>query len=277
MARKVKIEYEKSDQAFLRQHNTKKVLNIIRTHIKCPRVELAEIGNLDRKTITNITSELLEKKQIKLANLEYSGHGRPKEMLTINKDYLRCIGLDIGGTHLSGVILDFGGNVLSDSRIELYKNLDTDMLMDLCDLIFRQLFAQSHLSMEDIDSIGISFPGYLDPNTGRTRLAENMQNWHEIRLKDVFFNRYHKPILVDDCSRLMGLAEMWHGQGRGIDNFVVFDLGLGIGCGIVINGSIFAGSNREAGEIGHMIVEADGPLCTCGRQAALKPCHPAGL
>ncbi len=270
MAREFETEYGKGDQSFLRQHNTKKVLNSIRLYGECSRVELAQIANLDRKTITNITGELLAKKQIVQRSLEHSGYGRPREMLAINKDYCRCIGLDLGSTHITGVILDFSGNTVCASRIELSENLGPDMLTDLCDLVFRQLFAQSHLTMEDIAGIGISFPGQLDPNTGKARLAENMHNWHEVPLKDLFYMRYKKTILAEDCSRLMGLAEMWYGRGKGVDNFVVIDLGLGIGCGIIINGSIFSGSTRVAGEIGHMIVKADGPSCTCGRRGCIE-------
>jgi predicted NBD/HSP70 family sugar kinase len=57
----------------------------------------------------------------------------------------------------------------------------------------------------------------------------------------------------------MALAELRYGDGVGCDNFLVIDLGLGIGCGIVLNGSIFAGATGKSGEIGHTVLEVDGP------------------
>ena len=68
----------------------------------------------------------------------------------------------------------------------------------------------------------------------------------------------------------MALAELWYGKGREVKDFISFDLGLGIGCGIVIDHHIYAGASGKSGEVGHTIVEVDGPLCTCGRHGCIE-------
>ena len=144
------------------------------------------------------------------------------------------------------------------------------MLVRSCDHVIKQILKESGLTLEDIKEIGISFPGHLDNESGLTVLSENLPSWHNITIKKIFEEKYKKKIHIDDCSRLMALAELWYGQGINCDNFIVFDLGFGIGCGIVINREIFSGAGGKSGEVGHTIVKADGPECTCGRRGCIE-------
>lgn len=268
--RNKKSEYKKSDQSFLRDFNTKKILNILREHGPLSRVELASVSNLDKKTITNIVNDMFANNQVRVLSTENEGPGRPKEILTLNGEFSRCIGIDLGGTHITGVIIDFTGQILCSHNINMHNNVETEMLIQLCDYIINQLFKKSGLSIADIAGIGVAFPGHLDIESGTTILSENLPNWNSILFKDIMEKKYNKEVLMDDCSRLMTLAELWYGEGFNCDNFIVFDLGLGIGCGMVINRSIFAGSKGKSGEVGHTIVKVDGPECTCGRRGCIE-------
>lgn len=262
---------ERGDQGFLKLYNRRKVLGIFRTQGALSRVELSQIANLDKKSITNISKELLEKEQIKFDRLEKQKSGRPKEMLTINGDYARCIGLDFGGTHITGVILDFAGKVLCADTVDvdLRSPLEFELFFSLCSLMIDNLLLRTGLSMKDITGIGIAIPG-RSIDDGQAVLVENFPCLRNVDIRQQFQQKYGKPVMVDDCSQLMALAELHLGSGRGSDSFVVFDLGLGIGCGIVINNAIYMGHGKKAGEIGHTIVERDGPLCSCGRHGCIE-------
>lgn len=262
--------YEKGNQSYLKRINTLKVLNLLRERESLPRVELAALCNLDKKTITNIVNELLAEGQIIPVSKATGGAGRPREMLAINGDYCRCIGIDLGGTHISGVILNFEGRVLCSYNVDLNNDMEFEMLMKLCQHTIDSLLAKAQMTMEDIIGIGIAVPGFVDKETGQSILAENLPRWENIPIRQVFQERYNIAVHVDDCSRLMALAELWYGHERGCDNFLVMDLGLGIGCGIVIDGKIYAGATGKSGEIGHTIVKIDGPPCTCGRRGCIE-------
>ena len=264
------IEYTKSDQTFLKNYNVKKILNILRKYDSLSRIELATISSLDKKTITNIVNELLEKNQVKVAEKISDGNGRPKEMITLNGEYCKCIGVDLGGTHISGVVIDFTGKVICSNNIDLNNDMEPDTLIKLCYYIVDKLLAKTGLNRSDLTGIGVSIPGYVDKETGVSLFLENLPKWHQVALKRIFEEHYDVNICVDDCSRLMALSELWYGEGGDCDDFLVFDLGLGIGCGIVINRKIFAGSSGKAGEIGHTIVKVDGPICTCGRHGCIE-------
>jgi glucokinase-like ROK family protein len=263
-------EYSKTDQKFLREFNTRKILDILRSKKALSRAEIAEISHLDKKTITNIVNDLLESGQVSVFLKESNGVGRPKERLSLDGNYCRTIGLDIGGDHISGVILDFQGSRLADYWLDIDCNVAPDELINYCEYVINHLLKDVGITIENINSIGISFPGHLDNVSGFTVLSENLPTWHNVEIKRIFENKLQKPIVVEDCSRLMALAELWYGQGRNHDNLVIFDLGFGIGSGLIINNVIYSGARDKAGEIGHTIVKEHGPKCTCGRNGCLE-------
>lgn len=263
-------EYEKSDQAFLKKYNIKKVLNILRQQKGLSRIDLAEISKLDKKTVTNIIKELLEKKQVRAISKTSEGKGRPKEVLDINGEYCKCIGVDLGGTHISGVVMDFSGNVRFSHNIDLHNDMEPDMLIKLCHHIVEILLKKADLEIKDIGGMGISIPGFVDKDAGVSIISENLPKWYNIPLKKIFMEKYNTDVYIDDCSRLMALAELRFGAGFDCDDFLAFDLGLGIGCGIILNRTLYAGATGKSGEIGHSIVKVDGPLCTCGRRGCIE-------
>lgn len=262
-------EYGKSDQTFLRSYNKKKIRSILRDEGSCSRVDLSAKANLDKKTITNIINEMLADGEVIVVSKSNDGVGRPKENLALNGEYQHCIGLDAGGTHVSGVIIDYSEKVLCDHSIDI-ASMSSDILMQLCNFIIEELLNKSGFTIDRIDKIGIAFPGYIDSKTGEARLTENIKGWRNLPLADLFRKNYDVDIMVDDCSRLMALAELRYGAGRDVKDFIVFDLGLGIGCGIVINDKVFHGSMGMSGEVGHTIVKVDGPRCTCGRNGCIE-------
>ena len=262
-------EYGKSDQTFLRRFNHQKILNILRTNGPMSRIDLAKTSKLDKKTITNIVTDMLTKGQVHVSAVQKNGHGRSKEMLALSGDFCYCIGIDIGGTHVTAVLADFTAHILSSDNIDLHTHIPPETILDMCDMLVESALKESGITMDKISGIGVTFPGILDHKTGKAILVENLPDWKNIPVKKIFEEKYDKPVFVEDCSRTMALAELWLGEND-CDNFIVFDLGLGIGCGIVINQNLFTGSNGKSGEIGHMIVDINGPPCTCGRNGCIE-------
>jgi predicted NBD/HSP70 family sugar kinase len=148
--------------------------------------------------------------------------------------------------------------------------MEPGTLMKLCVYLMENLLKKAQFMDYGLSGIGISFPGFVVSTAKGNVTSENMPKWHNIPLRKMFHDRYKMPVYVDDSSRLMALAELWFGKGKGCDNFIVADLGFGIGCGIVIDRKIFRGSGDKSGEIGHTLVDVDGPLCTCGSHGCIE-------
>jgi predicted NBD/HSP70 family sugar kinase len=263
---KLKVIAEKGDQSSLHSRNTAKILEALRQNDRLSRVDLAEYTNLDKKTVLNITNKLLPKGMIRVLSRLADGAGRPKEILGINGDFGRYAGIDLG-THLSGVIVNFAGRQITSQTIEVHNGMEPDTLIKLCNYLMEIMLKQAALRKYDLSGIGISFPGFTYRGSVT---SENYPKWRNIPIQELFQKRYNLPVYVDDSSRLMALAELWFGKGKTCDDFIVADLGFGIGCGIVINREIFRGSGGKSGEIGHTIVDVKGPPCSCGSRGCIE-------
>jgi hypothetical protein len=211
-------------------HNILKIF-IEQSYLK---LQLSVKTNLDKKTITNIINEMLAAGEVAVVSKITDGIGRPKENLALNGEFSYCIGLDLGGTHVSGVIIDFTGKVLCCHSIDV-ASMDSDILMQLCNFIIEELLKKSNLTIAQIDKIGLAFPGHIDGKTGEAKLSENIQQWHNIPFSKLFKDRYGKEVMIDDCSRLMALAELRCGAGKESNDFIA-DI---ICCSAIFNGWTF--------------------------------------
>jgi predicted NBD/HSP70 family sugar kinase len=263
-------EPEKGNQSFLRSRNTAKILQALRQNDSFSRIDLAEYTNLDKKTVLNIVNDLLDKGMVRVTDRLADGAGRPKDILGINGDYARYAGIDLGGTHLSGVVVNYAGEQIASHEVEVHTGMEPDTLIKLCIYLMDNLLKKAKLMEYGLGGIGISFPGFVISSAGGNVTSEDLPKWQNIPIRTIFQDRYKLPVYVDDCSRLRALAELWFGKGRDCNDFIVADLGFGIGCGIVIDRQIFRGSNDKSGEIGHTLVDINGPPCTCGSRGCIE-------
>jgi predicted NBD/HSP70 family sugar kinase len=264
------VDPEKGNQSFLRSRNTAKILQALRQNFAFSRIDLAEHTNLDKKTVLNIVNDLLEKGMVRVTDRLADGAGRPKDILGINGDYARYAGIDLGGTHLSGVVVNYAGKQIASHEVEVHNGMEPDTLIKLCVYLMEKLLKKANLMEYGLGGIGISFPGFVVSSASGNVTSEDLPKWQNIPIRKIFRERYKLPVYVDDCSRLMALAELWFGKGRDCDNFIAADLGFGIGCGIVIDRKIFRGSKDKSGEIGHTLVDVNGPPCTCGSHGCIE-------
>ena len=101
-------------------------------------------------------------------------------------------------------------------------------------------------------------------------LAFNIPDWKSVPIVNILNKRFGTAVYLQDCSRSMALAELWYGQGKDVDDFLLLDIGQGIGLGIVINRTLFEGAGMKSGEIGHLLVDPEGRRCTCGKRGCLE-------
>jgi glucokinase-like ROK family protein len=260
---------EKGNQSFLRSRNTARIFEAFRKNDQLSRPDLVDYTRLDKKTVFTIVNDLLAEGMIRAYSRQTDGAGRPKEILGINGDFGRYAGIDLGGTHLSGVIVDFAGQRITSKDIEVHNGMEPDTLMKLCIHLMENMFKETGFHEYDLSGIGISCPGTIDFIRGPVSI-DNFPKWQNIPIQEMFQEQYHLPVYIDNDSHLMALAELWFGKGKGCKDFIVANLGFGIGCGIVVEGMILLGSNGKSGEIGHTIIDVNGPLCTCGLRGCIE-------
>ena len=132
-----------------------------------------------------------------------------------------------------------------------------------------KLLTNQALPLNQFRQIGIGAPGPLDPATGVVIFAPNL-GWRDVPLKAELEARVGFPTFVDNDVNVGTLGEHVFGAGRGVQNVVGIFVGTGIGGGIILQGELFHGASKTAGEIGHIIVKAGGPRCGCGTRGCLE-------
>lgn len=167
----------------------------------------------------------------------------------------RAAGIDVGGTKFLGVVLDDDGVVVVERRRSTPHGGE-EIVNGLID------FAAE---LAPYDTLGVGVPG-LVTRDGVIRASPNLVGASEVRVGERVAAALGHPVWVDNDATCATLAEWQHGAARGHDDVVLVTLGTGIGGGFVMGGRLQRGANGFAGEIGHMVVQPDGPFCVCGRR-----------
>ena len=177
-------------------------------------------------------------------------------------------GIDIGGTKVLGVALGPGtdGGIVAEARVPTPTGTRTIVGSHVAAAV-AEVVAQLDATLGDDDAaVGVGAPGMVDRH-GRLSFAPNLPQAHGVDWTALIGDRLvGRTILIENDANFAALAEHRLGAARGYDHVVMVTLGTGIGGGLVLDGRVQVGSAGFAGEIGHMVVDPDGPPCPCGRR-----------
>ena len=118
--------------------------------------------------------------------------------------------------------------------------------------------------------IGVGVPGPVRFREGMPVSPPIMPGWNEYPVRDIIARRFGCPVLVDNDVNVMAVGEHWGGVAKSVENYLFVKIGTGIGCGILIRGEVYRGIDGCAGDIGHINVDPDGPVCACGNSGCLE-------
>jgi len=196
-----------------------------------------------------------------------SNGGRPRVLLEANPGFAKLVGIDIGRFHTRIVATDFVGNVLD------YKWFPTEPLKGK-DHLLQAVHDEVKSSMTrfpGIAAIGISHSGVVDPRAGKVLFWPMVKGWQDTPIRQIFQDAHGLPVFIaGDGVRAMAITEQRFGHGRGLRNFVLVSVGMGIGSAIFVDGHVYVGRDGLAGELGHTTVDENGEICSCGNQGCLE-------
>lgn len=172
------------------------------------------------------------------------------------------IGIDLGGTQIRAVRIDHTGHVYAHERTDTAATLGPDGVIKQIELLINAVIG--NVSRSEISGIGVGTPGPLDPFTGVLYEAPNLPGWFNVPLKAILSERTDLPVSVGNDANVAALGEWRFGCGKGTKDFVYVTLSTGIGGGVIADGRLLLGRKGIAGEVGHMTLQSDGPLCGCG-------------
>ena len=182
------------------------------------------------------------------------------------------IGVDFGGTNVKLALVRFSKD---DFKIEGFssfqtKNYNKDELIEQLVIRIIKLKAESTYKGNRVRGVGIGVPGRVDFDQGIVFDLTNVPGCKNVHLRDALRTKVKIPVLVDNDANLMALAENRFGAAKGHKDCICVTMGTGIGGGVVLGGRIYRGINFAAGEIGHMTINENGPMCVCGGKGCIE-------
>ena len=185
------------------------------------------------------------------------------------KNYIGC---DLGGTNLRAAIVDVKtGKVLHQRSIPTLAREGHDAVMKRMADLFLELIQSAGMQKEDIGGIGIGVPGVLDLEKGEVLFLPNLAGtWPHVPLSATITKLTGLSTILLNDVRSITNGEWLFGAGRGVDTMAIFAIGTGIGGGLVINGQLQLGIGGTAGELGHMMIDFNGPRCGCGNYGCVE-------
>ena len=177
------------------------------------------------------------------------------------------IGLDLGGTKVLGVMTDSDHKVIHRKKHRLSNRADISAVIDQTSNVYTSLTEQA--GDEEIASVGIALPSPVDNELGHAKHLTAFQE-KELPVRDMLKERTGVDIKLGNDVNMATLAEYKFGAGRGVLSLFTFYPGTGLGGGYIYEGRLVTGFNSTAAEIGHVVIDIDGPLCKCGRHGCLE-------
>ncbi len=249
------------------------VLRLIHRKNDVSRVELIELTGFSAGLITGITQALIGKQLVTESPGRPSAAGRKPLALRVRPNAAYVVGVDLGSFYLRVVVTDILGNLVHKLRTETSLSQGREKVLDKTFTAVHKAINECGIPKEAIGGIGMAHSGIIDSATGVVLSYPRpgqMTEWKNVPLQKMLEQEFAVPCVLEDSVRAIALAERCFGIGTNLEDFVYIDVGMGIGAGIFLNGNLYKGFGGGAGELGHMTVEENGPLCCCGNNGCLE-------
>jgi predicted NBD/HSP70 family sugar kinase len=245
----------------MRAINRQIVLNYVRDRGPISRAEIARRTSLQRSTISEIVDSLLGEGLIEEVGAGASTGGRCPKLLALRASGAAAVGIDIAPTHTTVATCDLAGSVLEREVFETHH--DFEQTIDRAVSAATRLIGQS---AAQIEGVGVSLPGLVDPSTGRLIYVPYFQ-WRDLDVGRRIGVATGLKVAVDNDANAAALAELWFGRAEVSEarDFIMVFIAEGVGTGIILDRQIYRGEGGAAGEFGHMVIGERAPVpCSCG-------------
>jgi predicted NBD/HSP70 family sugar kinase len=242
----------------VRDINRRIVLNLIRTRQPISRADLARVSGMQRSTISLIVEELVNQDWVIEGPTGRLPRGRRPTFLRLNDERV-IIGVDIRPAQTTIALADVNGKFTSQEVMPTppVPADAVDLLIERIQLLIRSC------RPKNIEGIGITLPGRVDSSSGRLVFAPNIK-WRDVDLGTPIAKATGLEVELENAANACVLAAVWFDHMESCRNLVVVTVSEGIGTGILVNGQLARGFNGMAGEFGHVPLDPEGPLCSCG-------------
>ncbi len=253
----------------IRDINRSILLNLIRLHQPVSRARLAVMTGMFRSSISDIVKELVDAGLLVEKRAMPEGRGRVPVLLSLNDRGFEVIGASVRFDRTTVTVAGLTGKAGATLSFPTPQTPD-ELVTQLAAAAAKLSAGSGKQPSKSIQQIGVSIPGLVDANSGRVRWLPRIPAYSNFDLAAALKRALGAPVAVDNDANLGALAEVTIALSEhdSLRDFVFLDLGAeGVGGGVVLNGELYRGHDATlAGEFGHMVIDANGPQCSCGRK-----------
>lgn len=238
-------------QATVRINNQKLIIEYLLEKGASSRALISKELNISKPTISLNVEKLLEKEILLELGEGKSSGGRKPLLIDFNYDFKIIIAIDLNRNTPLLALSNLSGEIISQ---ELIKGSIVDEKEELINKLFdsiEHLIKINKYTIENLGAISIAIPGVIDEATGNIFANPQFNLWIDMNLKEILGKRYNTKIILKNDISMAALGEKHYGIGKFYEDLVFVSVGRGVGAGIIINGKLYEGKRKAAGEIGY--------------------------
>jgi predicted NBD/HSP70 family sugar kinase len=257
----------------LREFNRLRIVDFLRTNGTASRAELARRTGLSRSTVSTLVADLQRRGLVVERAGQFAGEGqpgRPAALLELDPSAASAVGLDFDHDKVRVAVSDLSRSVLAETVAPFDVDHDAAGSLDLAAELVEQALEEAEVDRDRVLGVGIALAGPIDHDRGALHPSDVLPGWSDINAARELEKRLAAPCYVDNDANLGALAEVTLGAGRNARFAAYVSISSGIGAGIVVEGRPYHGHRGTAGEIGHVVVDPQGPICRCGNRGCLE-------
>jgi predicted NBD/HSP70 family sugar kinase/biotin operon repressor len=259
----------------LRERNRLRVIDALRSRGAISRAEIARQTGLSRSTVSSLVADLqatgmvVERAVEGVAAAGPQG-GRPPVLVALDSSAGAVVGLDFGHDSLRVAVADLSYAILAETAVDLEVDTNAHDALDAAARLVSELIVEAGVGRGHVLAAGVGLPGPIDRASGLVHSQPILPSWVGLEPARELQDRLGLPVHLDNDANVGALGESAFGAGRGTRVMAYLRLSAGIGAGLVIDGRPFRGARGVAGEIGHVLVDPQGPICRCGNRGCLE-------
>lgn len=253
----------KTSRSDLRRRNRRFLLRLIQTEGPISQAELARRSGLGPASVSSILQSLIESGVLAEDGKTTAGLGRKASLLSFSRLQALVVGVVIEQESCEVALVDLSGRVLDRQAKAHPSYSQPDEVVSLVSEQLEILVERCGVRPDALVGAGVAVPGLVNAKTGSIQIAANL-GWRNVGLRSLFEQRLNLPVGVEHVGKAKARAEALWGRGQGHENFICLEIGSGIGAGVVCDGRVLKGATASAGEVGHIVVDPNGPRCSCG-------------
>jgi predicted NBD/HSP70 family sugar kinase len=263
------------DQSLIREINRMALVRALARVPGLSRAELAKETGLTKSTVSLLAQDLITEGWLVEADVQATGAiGRRPTPLVIDGDRLAMVGADVGIDNLCVMTVSLTGAVI-DSLSEPLPSTQPAVVIARLALMIATLVERAGKASRRLLGVGVGVPGAVLDQQGMVKLAPNLP-WRDVAFQSDLARQLalagvpELPMQVQNDYDVAALSEYEFGQAPLPDPLIYLGLGVGVGAGIIVRDRLFLGAEGYAGEVGHSILQFEGPLCSCGRKGCAE-------